>query len=253
MVARVMISGVWRPIGEARRLLNHPGHSSQKSHGRGGGTGQNGVRDALADAKTTGAIGAAASAEAKRITGRDIEFDLAGSDPQIAREHAEGVLRGLEEFPGTPLQQVRTGAIEDIQGHEEAWASTSSDGSVITLAPVSPSAVAAHRENLARLSNRQPREFTVATPMGLALHEAGHATANGLRLNNAGVSAARKHVETVMQDDDYRAAVGYSISTRAMKNGYEMVAEAFADVVANGSGASDLSHVVVDAMHTAGG
>lgn len=42
MVARVMIGGQWRPIAEARMLLNHPGHRDQKSHGRkgGGATGQ---------------------------------------------------------------------------------------------------------------------------------------------------------------------------------------------------------------------
>lgn len=38
---RVMISGQWRPVSDATalldRLLNHPGHADQKSHGRGGG------------------------------------------------------------------------------------------------------------------------------------------------------------------------------------------------------------------------
>ncbi len=37
MVGRVLIDASWRPITDVLDLLNHPGHSSQKSHGRRGG------------------------------------------------------------------------------------------------------------------------------------------------------------------------------------------------------------------------
>ena len=72
------------------------------SKGRFGSGGGDGVRETLAEASTIEEINAAASTEAKRITGRDIPFDMTGSDPQIAREHCEGVLQGLERFPRTP-------------------------------------------------------------------------------------------------------------------------------------------------------
>ncbi len=39
VAAKVMIGGTWRTVTDVYALLNHPGHSSQKSHGRrGGGT-----------------------------------------------------------------------------------------------------------------------------------------------------------------------------------------------------------------------
>src|SRR5688572_128754 len=75
-----------------QRLENHPGHADQSSHGRkkkgGGGqtppdkaaSGTGGVRDAIGGATTTDELNAAAAAEAKRLTGRDIAFDMTGSD-----------------------------------------------------------------------------------------------------------------------------------------------------------------------------
>lgn len=212
-----------------------------------GDSGGGGVRASLAKAGTAEEVGQAAAAEAKAITGRDIQFKMDG-DPQLAREHSEGVLRGLERYPGTPLEEVRVAPIVDEHGHAEVWASTSSDGSRITFAPqTDPSA---YRDSLARFSNRQPSELTVGTPMGTALHEFGHAAANSYNVNNQAANVAKTYADKVLKDD-YRAAVGYSISTRAMANSHEMVAEAFADVMGNGGKASDFSMVVVGAMDKA--
>lgn len=222
------------------------GDSGGGSGGSGGGGQGGGVRQSLAKAGTAEEISHAAAAEARAITGRDIRFNMTG-DPQLAREHSEGVLRGLEKYPGTPLQEVRVGQV-DAAGHEEAWAATSSDGSRITFA--SQGDPAAYRESLARFSNRQPRELTVATPMGTALHEFGHAAANSYNVNGQAATVARTYADNVLKDD-YRAAVGYSISTRAMSNSHEMVAEAFADVLGNGGKASDFSMIVVGAMDKA--
>lgn len=95
-------------------------------------TGGKDVREALAGHETAEAVGTAAAAEAKRITGRDIDFDLAGSDPQIAAEHAEGILRGLERFPTTGLKAVRHGTDPEAE-QREVFAVTSRDGGTITF------------------------------------------------------------------------------------------------------------------------
>jgi hypothetical protein len=206
-----------------------------------------GVRQTLADAGTVGQVNAAAAAEAKTITGRDIAFDLDG-DPQLAREHSEGILRGLERYPGTPLQRVQGGHVEAHGTEEKAWASTSADGKTITLQ--SHSDPAAFREDLARNSHGPgfTNEFSAATPMGNALHEFGHAAANHYGVNEPAANTARDHVKKVIKDDDFRAAVGYTISIRAMENSHELVAEAFADVMVNGSDASSLSHAIVGTL-----
>jgi len=77
-------------------LRFNPHHDAQGKFASGPGV----VRSSLTEAKTISQINAAASTEARRITGRNIHFDMTGSDPQTAREHSEGVLRGLERFPG---------------------------------------------------------------------------------------------------------------------------------------------------------
>ena len=90
-----------------------------------GGSGGTAVRDVLASAKTTSEVGAAAAAEARSITGRDIPFEFHDVELQLAREYSEGVLQGLERFPEAPLGAVRTADFpaERDQGNH-TWAHT---------------------------------------------------------------------------------------------------------------------------------
>lgn len=140
------------------------------------------MRHSLAEAGTAGEVSAAAALEAKRITGRNIEFDLAGSDPQLAREHSEGVLRGLEEFPNTPLKRVQQGG--DAEGERRAYASTSHDGGVITfMHSAQKDGPQAYRDRLQREEHSGAKAAGTGTPMGVATHEFGHAVSSGYQLD----------------------------------------------------------------------
>ena len=85
---------------------------SKGRFGSGGGDGD-GVREELVGASTIEEINTAASAEAKRITGRDIPFDMTGSDLTTAKEHSEGIMRGLERFPDARLDRVEVERMGD--------------------------------------------------------------------------------------------------------------------------------------------
>lgn len=107
-------------LDELALVLNHPGHPDQKSHGRHGG---GGVRDSLAGAGSIEELNAAATAEARRITGRDIPVDMTGADLQVAKEHLEGIMQGLDRFPEATLTGVYSygpGAAKTSMGDEIA-------------------------------------------------------------------------------------------------------------------------------------
>lgn len=208
-------------------------------------TGGGGVRDALAGHETAEAVGGAAEAEAKRITGRDIEFDLAGSDPQLAAEHAEGILRGLERYPNTPLERVQQGGNAYAEG-EEAWAATSPSGRVITFTDDAQRYGAdSYRQDLK--DSKSERYLATGTPMGVALHEFGHAAANSYGLNGwaNGRAGDYAEIEMGMRNTQVGEAAGKAISRRAAENNHELSAEAFADVMVNGAKASGMSRDIV--------
>jgi len=209
------------------------------------------IRHALAEAGDVDALNQAASAEAKRITGRDTHFDFTGCDVQIGREHAEGVLRGLERFPKTKLTRVSTfgrGGAEDIGQHGDAYAvTTATHGRELGSSEIHFNAGWASQPDTYRayLAGTHSQGWGVsADPQGVALHEFGHAVdfftegqasgAAGLRMRNSGGSSA----------------AASSVSHYAATNGGELTAEAFADVMLNGDGASELSKELFGLMQT---
>lgn len=210
------------------------------------GSGGTGVRSELADAKTTEAVNQAAATEAKRITGRDIEFSMSG-DTKIAAEHAEGILRGLEAYPSAPLNRVGTNA-NAFTRHENAWAMTT-HGENIDFNPSHTANSDAYRAELQKAQT--DGHLAVGSPTGVALHEFGHV----LFHRGAGGFAG----QAVAEDAAAKAGQGTSefvtknISRYATSSGYEMGAEAFADVMHNDSRASDLSRAVVDIETRAAG
>lgn len=255
----------------AEYILNHPGHADQKSHGRkkAGGSGE--VRDALAGAESINEINAAAMAEAKRITGRHIAFDMTGSDPQTAREHAEGVLRGLERFPNAKLTFVSVAHLAP-----NTWAQADVFGGItFNSAFASPAGrkryLASLREGEAgwdkglevygvsdlKMSSFHTRNS--GTPTATALHEFGHivdmattsrrshpavdnllqtATAREQRSQTVPGAKIRNPADLVMR----------TVSKYAMENQTELVAEAFTDVMVNGSAASEVSKGIFDIL-----
>jgi hypothetical protein len=206
-------------------LRHLPGKHDQSSHGKGGG-GAGGIRDALAGAQSTDELNAAAAAEFKRITGRDIAVDMTGSDLQLAKEHMEGLARGMEAIPNSSLRTVRMGDVPN-----EAYAMTSMTGSEITFSHDAQKYGAdSYRQDLK--FDGQSGDKVTGSPAGVAAHEYGHSVANTHNLNDLGHA---------VQYPDLAERVSKEISHYAATNSHEMVAEGFADIVMNGMPPDDTS------------
>jgi hypothetical protein len=190
----VLVSGEWRPVREAYALLdllNHPGHSSQKSHGRKGGGAGGGVREAIANAQSIDEVNAAVANEIRRVSGNETHVDLAGADLDVAKEYGEGVVRGLEHTPSTRLTDVATygpgGARPAREGEGEteyanARSADDEGGGVSTEIGFNMAYAAdpaRFRASLAEDAKTGPdgvrgSASSDAGPMGVAIHEFGH-------------------------------------------------------------------------------
>ncbi len=223
----------------ARGVLIEARTYKRDKDGRFGSGGGGSVRQSLSDAGTATEVAAAASAEAKRITGRDVDFRMEGSDVQIAREHCEGVLQGLERYPDVALDRVQTASMPF--GYQDAWAVTVG-GSTITFNRAYAADPAGYRQSLAK--SHTEGHLLPDGPTGVALHEFGHALfhpgAGGFAGGVVAEGAAKAAGETPS------AHIRREVSGYATSSGYELGAEAFADVMLHGSGASPLSHRIVD-------
>ena len=253
-----------------------PGKHDQSTHGHGGG----GVpRQSLQDAKTTAAVGAAAAAEAKRITGRDIPFDYQDIEPQLAREYSEGLLQGLERFPSAPLGAVRAKDFPSDRESEFTWAHTLTPATTGGQYEIefNRSSDAAEQANKI-LGMKQARGvFAYGDVRGLALHEFGHvmheSRGTSSRASAIGRTYARERTArppapaqrrglfgrrpppvtgpTQEERDDQHIFLLREISFYSQHNSHEFAAEAFADVMVRGAGASPLSHQVMDLLEVA--
>lgn len=87
-------------------LAKHlPGKHDQSSHGHGGGSG---IRQSLRDAATVEDVEQVTAGELHRLIGHPVSVSFQGFDEGLARESAEGILRGAERFPNTRLGAVST-------------------------------------------------------------------------------------------------------------------------------------------------
>lgn len=237
-----MVSGRWVPIEE---IVDR--QYTRDSDGKFATSG--GVRDSLANAKDTRELNTAIAAEAKRITGHDVQVDMAGADLSIAAEYGEGVLRGLERFPAARLSSVHTygprGARRDVPGFGDSYAVTShSDhGDAIGFnTRGGPEAL--------RLSMREAQEsghLVAGTPMGVAFHEMGHVVASQSDAESGAFTIASHASST----ESVASTIRSGVSSYAATSRGELAAEAFADVMANGASASSLSRQIMDHIQTA--
>jgi len=267
-------------VGRAQALLEAVPQArtyKRDADGRFGSGG--GVRESLAAASTTAEVGAAASAEARRITGRDIPFDYQDIEPQLAREYSEGVLQGLERFPTAPLGAVRaTDFPADGEG-EFTWAHAKrpENGTVSGQYEIefNRQGEASERANEI-LDMKQARGvYVYGDVRGLALHEFGHVMHEGFGTASAASESAWKWAKqkaTADQPapapaprkpwwrrdkgdsteaspgpsgDDQKVVLMRELSFYAATNRHELSAEAFADVMVNGDGASEVSHQIM--------
>ena len=259
---------------------NHlPGKHDQSSHGRGKG----GIRRSLANAKTTDEIAGVLSSEAGALVGDTFDANFAGADPQVAREFAEGVLRGVERFPATPLREVGTygpgGSGTPLAGVGDR---TSRDSVAITIrGGETDGAGGTTSTRTARLPNgrsttstaiylnnsttagdwdrlrSRTRAFTGradlvgTTPRAVALHEFGHSIGKhgrpAMPEYEVGQTARRMAEEAGQGAKQF---VGERVSRYASTNNAELAAEAFADVMENGGKARPLSRTLFAVIQT---
>lgn len=238
-----MVSGRWVPIAGASlpRLLNHPGHADQKSHGRKGG-----VRDSLAKAHTVAEISEVVASEASALTGHPVRVNLQGLDPQIAREYGEGLLAAVERFPNSRLGKVGTygpgGSDPEARGDPGALANTDHGPVTRNLDKIMFNAAAGAQEGRLReaLQRSEARGETVGhDPAYVAIHEYGHVVAGAgyaeARVMQAAVDTA---ANAGMSVKEY---VRQQVSAYATSDHVELSAEVFADFVIRGSDASSFS------------
>lgn len=225
------------------------------------------IRQVLLDARTTGAVDRAFEAEAARITGRtgaqQIRAHFEGS-AATAREHAEGLLRGLERFPDANLRYVTLG-----RTRASSYAEAHGDRILFNYEWSRPDARKSYLESLARGSSRV-REFGedglpgfhpagTGSPAAIALHEFGHVLdiatmAERIAPDVKALVRARAAVMPeglppwVQKAWGPETLIKREISGYATTNTVELVAEAFSDVMVNGPAASQLSRDIFDLL-----
>lgn len=226
------------------------------------GTARPTVRDSLNSARNTREIAQVTAAEIEKIRannpaspGRDSPtpvIDFEGQSPQVAREHAEGVLRGFALFPWVKLHRITsfrgaTGEDATTFAHVEAEYYT---GGGWSSAMRFNRAWAGNRTRyLGALETSSDRKFSIefakGNPMSTAIHEFGHAL--DFTLDTASTDS-KKHVQERVQELRDGGRPGASVYTAvseishyAYTNHYELAAEAFADVMINGHNAAPLS------------
>lgn len=208
------------------------------------------VRDRLAGASTTDAVNSVFTAEAHRITGRRITADLQGS-VDTAREHAEGVLRGLERFPDTQLTRISTADLSSPTAYARA-----AQGEITFAQSWSAEAGRTGYLESAARTERPGKAGTTwhpkgtGNPVAVAIHEFGHV----LDIDTLGRAAQRDVSRILLRraadaDLSVDELIQREVSQYASRNERELVAEAFADVLVNGEAASQLSREIVDAVN----
>lgn len=200
--------------------------------------GLRGVRPALMRARTADDVARTATEEIHRLSGRVVTVRLDGVSPQIAREYAEGILRGVERFPQARLTSVYT---VDLINDEEAFGATSPDGGGWSIR--FPRDSERYGSEAFRQDLRERHLFGESAtryPIGVALHEFGHMVANQYQLNHSTHQHGRDYAEYVLE-------TGMDEATRQHVSGYaatsnrEYAAEVFADAMLNGPSASAMS------------
>jgi len=246
------------------QLRHMSGKHDQSSHAHGGSAG---IRQSLQDASTTGEVSAVLASEASALTGRTVHADLTGAQVDVAREYAEGLLRGYERFPNCQVDQVFTygrslGTLGGVDGaRPDTWPDSGGAFAAAGIA-ATPSGVAFVHSigfnmrysgdyGTAVLADNERSGWTVrGGHMGTALHEYGHhvgrttsMTVGATRARAiADGQAKRKGVTT-------SAHIRQQISKYASKNQEELVAEAFADMMLRGAdAASELSQAIFGEM-----
>jgi len=210
--------------------------------------GGGGVRQSLKDATTIDAIAAAAATEARSLTGRDVPFDMTGSDPQIAREHAEGVLKVMEVYPEVGIMRVRTA---DLAGQDPSGGTPYARviGDDVVFSREFASDPTGYRDSLKGAEEIGWYAPGHASPTAIGIHEASHLTGpeweTGPRAYPIAVRSAHAagQGQTTESVDDF---VATRLGRYATTGGEEMTAIAVTDTMLHGSRSSQLARDLRD-------
>lgn len=219
------------------------------------------ARNGAMDAETPASVSHAAAREAKRLTGRDINFSLDDADPEVAQGIASGILKGLKRFPEVPLAQVTVGDSAERDSHFAEAKGNDIPGAgphqTMLYGPTDRIEIqrwwAQHPQELAAEMRKahDNKKLVGDSIADIGLHEFGHvlvAALKGNRHESVGETIAKNRMADIdTWKDDYegpetaRELAAAEISERAGGNGLELDAEAFTDVMLNGEKASALS------------
>lgn len=215
---------------------------------------------AAAAAGTTREVAAALSRGLQAPLGRKVPVDLEGLDLEIARTHAQELLRLAEKYPEARLNRISSSDVLPTN----AYAGTLSQpgiGSRIDLARAwhGPGNIAGLRTALARDEDARFHPPNTRDPRSVVTHEFAHVLDQGtLGPRWMQADPARGIPSLVEEIGDYAAASGRVIHSVADIENFiaaevseygsfsaaELVAEAFTDVEFNGAAASGLSKLV---------
>jgi hypothetical protein len=247
------VEGVRSTLREVESTLEAEGAAAEAAPSTAGGTGAVAVgpevviRPELEAARTSSQVGKAFEAEAQRITGRTGSDAIMGhfeGSAVTAREHAEGLLRGLERFPDAKLRSVSAGGPTG-----NTYAHAAGDRIAFNYRWTKPAARKEYLDSLAAGERTHWHPYGTNHPVGIAIHEFGHI----IDVETLG-GAVSAEIESLVADAAVLAGVtdeqliAFEISQYATTNTLELAAEAFADVMMNGQAASQLSQDIYEAL-----
>jgi len=204
------------------------------------------LRPALAKARTTRKVEQVFLAEARRLTGRDIPAKFHHHDVDIAADHAEGILRVLEEFPDVEIASIRPAMHAN---HPNAYAVALTGSRELLLNPRYATDSVGYRESLRRAGGARFHLRGETTPVGTGAHEMAH-----LVHHQYDPVELRRTVSRLIEDQadaagmDIVSYVKQEIGDYAVKHIDEMIAAAVADALTSGAAASRLSQGVLRLM-----
>jgi hypothetical protein len=215
-----------------------------------------GVRETLAQASTLEEINDAARREAERLgASTSFEFrtgggDLADRSLEVAREHAEGILRGLERFPNANVHYIGMfNPAHDPYGNgmnTYAYALPGRGSINFNMVYGQSSSEARYRRSLQSDSTLGFHPRGTDTPIGVAAHEFGHVL--DMNALQSTIHAEADAIWRRYDGPNRTQQFGAPVSRYAAKNTNELVAEAFADVVMNGDSAQAPSKEIYDLL-----
>ena len=188
-------------------------------------------------------------------------------DLELARQSLEGVAQGFDRFPDATLTGVYSyggsGAAQTKAGpeiarlHSDASAVTEGYGSVIGGDFVMQSRIyfntrfsaAPDVYRAGRKAGHEDGTLATDSPTGTALHEFGHVMSNQTGTRRAAYDTAVDLADAAGAAP--RPFITKSVSGYASSDMGEFSAEAFADVMANGSAASATSKAAFDVIESA--